>query len=79
MISDRIETITAFRTSDGKTFDTIQAAEAHAARLALSNLMKEQCICRGGEWDAGMVETALLERAAEYRDIFIAICGGVDE
>jgi hypothetical protein len=73
-----IKPVTAYRTSDGKVFATYQEADAYNGTHRLRELMAEQGIGRGGEWSANMIARALLERAAEYRDIFIAICGGTE-
>jgi len=54
-----VETVSAYRTTDGNLFTDRSEAEAHEARRAFLAWCGDN-ICRGGEWSSDMVAAAIL-------------------
>jgi len=64
-----IVVVQAFKTSDGRVFETMPEAERHEALAELGAVMERGRVGRGGEWDAGMFQDFLVDRAAELAPI----------
>lgn len=64
--------VKAWRTSDGQMFDNEGDAAQHEAKLKVGQWADEARVCRGGEWDADMVVSAIIDDAHALADILNA-------
>lgn len=72
--------IVSFKASDGKLFDTLPAARNHEATLEIGRLCGDVCrMGSGGEWDADMISSAILDHAREFYEVLSNIIGDEDE
>ncbi len=56
---EKIEEIQAFKTTDGRTHDTLQKACDHQQEIDFHQWCQEN-ICRGGDWASDMVAEEIL-------------------
>lgn len=60
-----MKAVTAYIADDGKTYNTEYEARQADARYKLGRLMDQGGVCRGGEWDADMMLSWMLDNADE--------------
>lgn len=61
--------ITAFKTTDGQTFEDERKATTHELTLSLRTWAEREGVGRGGRWDADMVVDQMLKNADELASI----------